>query len=279
MPLLSVFVVGCVSGALLLSFWRGDSQAVPSSKRGADPRIVEALPFAAPSSKQATREDAADAREAEPRAPVNDQSHGTEAPSPKDEAIAAESAAEPGSSVADVLLSLEAAYRQGLEVARAVEPTTAQVSVLPRATAAISEAPAPAPAPPAPAPPIAPTSPAVALAAPAAPAAIPPPASVPSVEAAPALASKETVRLRDVHVGDVHQSNSVSTVNHGDVFLLQQLAILQNLQLYGLSPYGRATAPAHTPRGTTRRAPPFPTSLTNPDNPWGFDFPPTVLVK
>jgi hypothetical protein len=277
MPLLSVFVVGCLSGAALLSIWRGDSQAVPSSRLGADPRIVEAPPLAAPSSEHATREDATDARVTEPRAPANGHRDGMKAPSPKDEEIAAESPAEPGSSVADVLLSLEAAYRQGLEAARAAEPATAPVPVLPQATAAISAAPAAV----APAAPAAPATPAVAVAptAPVAPAAIPPPVSAPPIEAAPALATRETVRLRDVHVGDVHQSNSVSTVNHGDVYLLQQLAILQNLQLYGLSPYGRATAPAHTPRGTTRRAPPFPTSLTNPDNPWGFDFPPTVLVK
>ena len=39
-------------------------------------------------------------------------------------------------------------------------------------------------------------------------------------------------------------------------------------------------APAHTPRGGANRQPTrFPSSLTNPDNPWGFNFHPPVLVK
>ena len=56
------------------------------------------------------------------------------------------------------------------------------------------------------------------------------------------------------------------------------LVLLQYMQLLSLSPYAQLPAGAR-PRGTTRRPQPFPTALTNPDNPWGFDFPPTVLVK
>jgi hypothetical protein len=97
---------------------------------------------------------------------------------------------------------------------------------------------------------------------------------------APVAVSSNEARP-SITVGDIH-TTTVNNVHQGDVILMQQLALLQNIQLLALSPYGRSTGlavPAHAPRGTTRRAPPFATSLTNPDNPWGFDFPPTVLAK
>jgi hypothetical protein len=68
-------------------------------------------------------------------------------------------------------------------------------------------------------------------------------------------------------------------VHHGDVNHVQQLAILQYFQLLALPPQTRFSTPAQSPRGGTRHVRPYSFPLTNPDNPWGFDFPPTVLVK
>ena len=97
----------------------------------------------------------------------------------------------------------------------------------------------------------------------------------------------EESRPREVHVGDVNHVN-IGSVHLGDVVQVQQqLALLQYMQLLALTPGARVAAPgvgfaptASTPRrGVPRRPAPFSTSLTDPNNPWGFDFPPTVLAK
>jgi hypothetical protein len=81
--------------------------------------------------------------------------------------------------------------------------------------------------------------------------------------------------------GDVHEVR-IGSVHHGDVHQVQQLVVLRYLALLGpLSPAPDAT-PARPTRGATapaRRVTAFPGSVTNPDNPWGFDFPPPVLAK
>jgi hypothetical protein len=72
-------------------------------------------------------------------------------------------------------------------------------------------------------------------------------------------------------VGDVH---------HGDVNHIQQIAVLQYLQLLAQPPHGPVAPHALARRGgTNRHVRPFSLPLTDPNNPWGFDFPPTVLVK
>jgi hypothetical protein len=83
--------------------------------------------------------------------------------------------------------------------------------------------------------------------------------------------------MRDVHVGDVHQDTYVANVRQGDTVVVQQIPVVQYVPVFALPPQTPPTSTAR--RGLTRRPPPFATSLTNPDNPWGFDFPPTVLVK
>jgi hypothetical protein len=64
---------------------------------------------------------------------------------------------------------------------------------------------------------------------------------------------------------------------------VQQVAVVQYVQFVPVPivPIGSA-APVPAPasrRVATRRASTSLTALTDPNNPWGFDFPPTPLVK
>jgi hypothetical protein len=85
----------------------------------------------------------------------------------------------------------------------------------------------------------------------------------------------------------VHVNIDVGNTHQADAYLAQQLAVMQYtqymqyMQLLALSPYAGLAA-ARAARGTApRSAPPpaFQSTLTNPDNPWGFNFPPTPLTK
>src|SRR6185503_8203930 len=110
------------------------------------------------------------------------------------------------------------------------------------------------------------------------------PTVAPQATAEPVLAARDEARPLEVSVGSVRQNTNVANVNQGTVVQSQDLALLQYVQLLALSPNAGlaspAPSPARRPRGTTNRhVTPFSMPLTNPDNPWGFDFPPTVLVK
>ena len=109
-----------------------------------------------------------------------------------------------------------------------------------------------------------------------------PRARAPEAEAAPVLASRDEARPRDIHIGDVNRNTHVGNVVHGDVVqgdvvLVQQLAVLQYLQLFAAQPYGFTYASPPPGKATPTRA--FKSTLTNPDNPWGFDFKPTPLTN
>ena len=101
----------------------------------------------------------------------------------------------------------------------------------------------------------------------------PPPPVV--VVPAPAPAPPANVQVnvqRDVYNGDVHQ---------GDVNQLQQ-AVLQYAPLVMVPANGYVARPPvqTTPRSPARtQPPPAHIQITNPDNPWGFHFKPTPLVK
>jgi hypothetical protein len=268
MPLLWVFAGGCLSGATLIHFWRADTEAAPPPTRVAVERAADAPAIATAS--------IAHTQAASP------ESTGAKPTTPKDADDVSAAPAEPGHSVAEVLARLEAEYRQGLAAALPTEPpASVEQAIAPAAVAAPPPALAPTPAPPATI---------IATAAPPpreVPARALPTLEEPAVVAAATAAPDvhvDKVDIGAVHIGDVHQSTQVSYVQQNDAYLLQlqQLALLQNLQFLALSPYARLPAsgsPAHKPNGTTRRPPAFPTSLTNPDNPWGFDFPPTILAK
>ncbi len=90
-----------------------------------------------------------------------------------------------------------------------------------------------------------------------------------------------------MYLGNVQNNVYLGNVYQGEVVQMQQqLALLQYMQLLSLSPYARLGARGRgVPRGyfSSRPAPPaapaFHSELTNPDNPWGFDFPPPNYVK
>ena len=185
-----------------------------------------------------------------------------------------------GSAVSDVLMDLEAAYRRRLAATAPAE-----------APATIEHAPAPAPANTA----VARVEP-PAVAAPAAVpvAAVPPPAPVviaaaevpPPAAVAPALVAPVDSRPPDVHIGDINNTyvTNVTNVRQGDMYLMQQqVAMMQYMQLMGMSAIGGHTGrvssgAVHASRGTTPQFRQFPSTLTNLDNPWGFNFAPPNLV-
>jgi hypothetical protein len=274
MPLLLVFAGGCLSGAVLIGFMREQ----PESARAPKPMKAwegRAVTLAHASDSRDGDDGATSAMPAEPEV-------GTA--SPKSIEPSDGDAPEAGDSLAEVLARLEATYREGLTPSRVAPatPPSAPDHVAPALAAA-------------------PVSSAVAAAAPVAaatrpvelPAPTPKSVHVP-VQPAPALeneaprvvASRDEAPARNVHVGDVNNVN-IGSVHLGDVVQVQQLALLQYMQLLALTPGAGIAAPragrvppAHAPRRQLpRRPPPFSTSLTDPNNPWGFDFPPTVLAK
>jgi hypothetical protein len=182
-----------------------------------------------------------------------------------------------GTSVADVLSRLETAYRivsaaKALETEQAIEapspaPSPAEPETEPRAEIVVpapvaTREPSAEPAPPASvaaAPVELPTASSTAVSAP-----VPAPAPL----AAPATYVGEV--NNNIHVGDVHV---------GDRYDVQQLAMIQYLQLLALSSLLGNRAPVEH-RFQTPAKPRAPiTVIPNPDNPWGFNFPPPALVK
>jgi hypothetical protein len=96
------------------------------------------------------------------------------------------------------------------------------------------------------------------------------------------MVAQNDVRPPDVHIGDVNQNTYITNVRQGDVYVIQQqLAMLQYMQLMGTAANVGVTQPMHASRGAGQRQPQFrqfPSTLTNLDNPWGFNFSPPNLV-
>jgi len=314
LPLLSAFAGGCISTAALLGFWcAGATQ--PPSQAHQGPRTRRSEAFVAASATSAGRkhsvpddasgESAAQAQSepavvgavdegrnaasGEPSSPQSTEQRGSQSP------------AEPGTPVADVLSHLETSYRQALAIAdvrgafsspaRALTPTGPGTE--PRMAEREPAAPPPVARLAAPPPRPAPEQAAVALADSAPPprsarqadvAAVPPPDaalappprppdSVPPPDAYDADGARN-VYVTNVYQGDVYQ---------GDVYQTQQLAVLQYMQLLALSSAGVASPGVSRRHVAIRARTAFPSgfssSITNPDNPWGFSFQPPVLVK
>ncbi|MEI9948985.1 MAG: hypothetical protein WDO74_08370 [Pseudomonadota bacterium] len=281
-PLLCAFVGGCLSGAILLGVWRADMGAsVPAPQQPArSSEIVTASLL--PTNAEPPRQSSDDP----PRAP-SPAEHG---PSPSADPEVATPA---GSAVSDILTDLEAAYRQRLIAAARAEaraasedpstPTQANAAIAQAETAREVAARAPAPVAPVAAPAVPPAPAAVAPTTIAA-AAVAPAVIVPPVVAAPAPVAQNDARPADIHIGDINNTY-VTNVRQGDVYLMQQqIAMMQYIQLLGASPYAGAGRPglagpgAHAPRGAAPQYRQFPSTITNPDNPWGFNFAPPNLV-
>jgi hypothetical protein len=282
LPPLWVFAGGCLSGALLLSWWHEDavSTAAKRSSPLEPPAEVAELPSAEPLTAVS---DAAEETTAEPAAPppsdtgvTHGAEHGhdaitsdTRAVKDGNDAAHPDAGTESGSSVSEVLARLEAAYRQN-------QPAAPAPQTLPAAGPSVT--PAPTVTPPAPiaaaAAPVAP--PPVAVAPPPAPAVVYlPPVAVAAPASAPADAPSHAADSAASRASSV----SIGTLHQGDVYQVQQqLALLQYMQYLPLLPYaGYGAAPyaasPHAPRQAPPRRVPYPSTLTNPDNPWGYDFP------
>ncbi|HTQ04355.1 MAG TPA: hypothetical protein VMI54_10880 [Polyangiaceae bacterium] len=299
LPLLWAFAGGCLSGALLLGVWRAESEfGAHAPARSALHRSTE--PRATPRADTTDDGDEPEAPPAEakplarsehkPTAPNADPTNATAKPSEESDPVA-----DQGASVADVLNRLETEYRQGLAVpppasAPATAPASTAAAEAPPREVATRDEPAAQPAPPVAPPRAAPREPApepeAPLAeapevAPEAPLALPP-------EAAERFAARDVGQPQNVYLGDVQNNvylgNVQNNVYQGQVVQMQQeLAMLEYMQLLSLSPYARFGGRGRgVPRAFTGRSAPAPqlqSSLTNPDNPWGFDFPPTNYVK
>ncbi len=241
LTVISAFAGGCLCTALL-GFWKSDTTkpAAVSERR--------ASLFVAP---LAAEPDAAAEVRAEPPEPSAVADDGT--------------GEESGTSVAEVLSRLETAYRivsaaKAIETEKAIEaPSPAEPEPEPRAEIVV---PAPVATPEPSAEPAPPASVA------AAPVELPPASSAPV--SAPAPASYVGEVNNNIHVGDVHV---------GDRYDVQQLAMIQYLQLLALSSILGGRAPVeHRFQSPAKPRAPI-TAIPNPDNPWGFHFPPPALVK
>ena len=281
---LGAFAVGCLSSAAVFAFWRvensADAAVSPPRVRESEQLVVvrnpeqpaEAVADPARDSAQAVQRDTATpsrAPEAEPPA----------ASTATHELANANSAAVGDSAVSDVLTDLEAAYRQRLiAAARAEAEAAAQ----------------PPTAPPPPSPPVVPAQPPPVAAQTIAPVAPPPAAAPPPSEpppsappaseppAPPMVVAQNDARPPDIHIGDVNQNTYITNVRQGDVYVIQQqLALMQYMQMLGNSGYAASVPPAYGTRGSVPHQPrsvPFKSTLTNLDNPWGFNFAPPQLV-
>lgn len=310
-PLLYAFAGGCLSNALVFGLWRvAEGAGTPQHPAHRSDRVVE-LAAAATVPRHVEPPRSADA------AGVTNADRDVHAAAPEaaPDLDRAESAPV-GSAVSEVLMGLEAAYRERMASrapalaqpspsAMQARASTAAASddVTPRelvgsapAAAAVAAAPiGPTPAVPAPAVP-APVIPAPVAAVTPAPAALAPspaaPASVavapassaavavaPAVAAAPPVAAEDAARPVEVHYGDVNQNTYITNVRQGDVYLiqLQQLAMLQYMQQLALT--SGMAAPARHAGGAGAKRATFPSGITNPDNPWGFHFAPPNLVR
>ncbi len=290
LPLLCAFAGGCLSNVVLFGLWRAADGAgsSPLKQQHRAQTVVELVASAAPSVQAPTVLAAAKVAELDRHDPaLAAQDPESAAPAPA------------GSAVSDVLMGLEAAYRE--RVAAPTQPPPAQLpptqdrfsAASPAANAAAepaSDGPAQTVAEVTPPPP--PMVPAAALepraVAPAAVAPIPPaPAAVagapvptaPPDSAAPAYASQDAPFPSVIHYGDVNQNTYITNIQQGDVYQiqLQQLAILQYARLLGGS--SGVASPARRAGGGAHQRTAFSSGITNPDNPWGFNFSPPNLVR
>lgn len=281
MPLLGAFAVGCLSSAALFGIWKMGTTADPS----AHPRAANKQPLVAATvqrraeSPDPTPRTAPDSLRAESADQLTDAKDSTNEPAAPT-ADPANAAPPGGSAVSDVLMDLEAAYRQRLIAAARAEAEAAsdgQAKDSEKRAAPVERAEV-----------VAAATPTVAASAPATPPA--PPRAAPAPEpnepepaVAPAPIARNDARAPDVHIGDVNQNTYITNVRQGDVYVVQQqLAMLQYMQLLGSSPYAGFPQPARPARGVaaspSSQFRQFPSTLTNLDNPWGFNFAPPNLV-
>ncbi|HYQ05006.1 MAG TPA: hypothetical protein VER96_40295 [Polyangiaceae bacterium] len=282
--LLAAFGVGCLSTALLFGVWRADSGEQGNATSKPRPRSAHVVTASLVAPNVAPPVEASDdSARAVARAEPTDHVDAVKA----EPAPAAEAAPPGGSAVSDVLTDLEAAYRQRLIAAARAEaaardettappdrsappPTSPPQVEPPREVVAQAVVPVAAPVAPPPAP------------APAAPPVEAPPSVVVDVPPTAAIVAQNDARPVDVHIGDVNQNTYITNVRQGDVYVIQQQLAMLNYMAGAAAYPGVAHAPhahgvvPHQPQQSGFRQ--FPSTLTNLDNPWGFNFAPPNLV-
>jgi hypothetical protein len=243
--IVAAFAGGCLSGAGLIALSQNDGTVVRDAEaaRGADRDRAPTPAIAADEeddSKLAdeARRNAGDERDGHPRTAELDARHATDA----------------GSSVADVLNRLEAAYREGIAATPAPAPPAAlpkspAPTLSPRSEPATVAATAPASAP------VTATLPANTPAVPAAATTAPMAAAARAPEASEArrLAAREDAAPRDVYVGDVQQNTNVASVQQGDVYVIQH--VIPYVPYLALPPANPGAPPTYGPRPVTPRSP------------------------
>ncbi len=293
LPVLSAFAGGCLCSALLFGVWRaGESAGAAAAQQQQRARNAELVTAPVTTARVPT---ASSAPSAEPRPDLVAFDATAAEHDATAERAAAPVAQDPDSAgptsagsaaVSDVLTRLEAAYREraaaipapsstreqggaALPVDRALEPAPPPRETAPEPVAAVIPDPAAAV--------VAPVAVAPVAVAPVAVAPVAVAAVAPPIAAAPAV-GPEGPSPTEVHYGDVNQNTYITNVRQGDVYLIQmqQLAMLQYMQLLGVS--AGVAAPARHGRAAAAQRTPFPSTLTNPDNPWGFKFAPLNLV-
>ena len=247
LPLFSAFLGGCLFTAAVIGFDRSDRRphAGTPSERSANVFVA--------------------ALETEPEIESEIQPHSA-SPQVVDDAGTAE---EMGSSVADVLARLETAYRK-VSVGPTTEASAAPVATLPVIAPSATPEPPPASA-------VVATAPLNAAA-----------VTESAAATRPSAGTEPAAKIEpepETYVAEVHPDIRVGDVNPG--YQVEELVVLQYLQLLALSSYAGLSVPpprTHPPvraprlRQTARSAFPI-TAIPNPDNPWGYNFPPPALVK
>jgi hypothetical protein len=239
-PLLWTFAGGCLSGAVLIgvvfvSFDR-DAETIPNDAPRASSVERARQPTSAEPVDDVARASAPD--------DASDASEDALASSPRKKAeLAGAPPAEEGSSIADILLRLEAAYRQDLATPPAEPPPTP-------ATTAIAQTPHPK----------VPTheAPAVAVAAPPTPpttarAVQEPPAHAEEIDERPVrVAVRDEATTQNIYYGDVQQNSNVGRVQQGDVYVMP--SVVPYAPYYAPNSRRSYSAPANDARSGAPRA-------------------------
>jgi len=267
----------------------GGRPEVPNDSRGPDGRTESSPPSELATSK---------AKPVEPTSATHSARPATGPDAAPQTKTADAHTAEAGNSVADVLARLEAEYRQRIATARASEVDSPPGDDRVRARAN-EQSPLVSPAhdrSEVTAPKLSPNAePEVARVAAPLPAASPsaldvrlatlPAAPKPALSAAES-ATQSVASLQDVqNVVDSRQRQVSFQIQELAILqqatLVQQFTLLQYLQLLSLSPSPPRALPLPPQRRMRngRIVAGFPSSISGTDNPWGFDFPPTVLVR
>lgn len=269
---LCVFLGGCLSGAAVIGLhWGGGGPELPPNSGGSEVTHASESPI-----EKAGLVGERDCPEHEGETSTHRAADAVEfvTARPTDTGNGNNPSAEAGKSVADVLARLEAEYRRQVAPAQADEMTTPVTADFARPLPneqpleisrqqeqnSVSE----------------PASDTRMATLPAK------PAPISSAEEIPAR-SEPTPGVSERALIDGGQQQVTAQIQElaalQQVALVQQFALLQYLQLLSLAPSPGAAAPPPRRVPSGRMVAGFASSISDTNNPWGFNLPPTVLVR